>query len=142
MRVEEAMTRGARVIGPGVTILEAAGVMRTENVGALPVGENGALVGVVTDRDIVMRGVAEGGAPRNTTVQQVMSGNVYYCFADDDIKEAARIMAEHQVRRLPVLDRDDHLVGMLALADLGRLVGEAGKNALEGISQPNDKPRR
>jgi CBS domain-containing protein len=116
--------------------------MRAENIGALPVQEGGALTGMVTDRDIAIRAVAEGRSPQNTSVDQVMSGNVYYCFSDDEVDTVAQIMAEHQIRRLPVLDRNENLVGMVALADLGRTSSKAAGTALEGVSQPGDKPRR
>jgi CBS domain-containing protein len=96
---------------------------------------------MVTDRDIVMRAVAEDRAPGNTSVRNVMSERIYYCFEDDDIDKAADIMARHQVRRLAVLNRDKRLVGIVSLADLGRGDHDAGKKALKHISQPSDQPR-
>ena len=120
MQVAEIMTPGAEVIDPNTMIQDAARRMRAEDIGALPVGENDRLIGMVTDRDIVLRAVAENRNPSNTAVRDVMSERVYYCFDDDDIDQAARTMAEHQVRRLPVLNHDKRLVGMMSLADLAR----------------------
>jgi CBS domain-containing protein len=142
MQVQEIMTRGAEVIDPNTTIRAAARKMRADNIGALPVGENDRLIGMVTDRDIVVRAVAENRSAGNTTVREVMSERIYYCFEDDDVDNAAEAMAEHQVRRLPVLNRDKRLVGVVALADLGRSGDEAAMTALEGVSEPTDKPRR
>jgi CBS domain-containing protein len=117
--------------------------MRDENIGSLPVGENGQLIGMVTDRDIVARAVAENSLPSNTAVRTVMSEGIYYCFEDDTLAEAARIMAEHQVRRLPVLNRNQQLVGVIAIADIARTGDrEAEDRAIEGVSQPSDQPRR
>ena len=97
---------------------------------------------MVTDRDIVMRAVAEERSPGNISVREVMSETVCYCFEDDDVAQAAQIMAEHQVRRLPVLNRDKRLVGIIALADLGRAGAGTAREALAGISEPMDQPRR
>jgi CBS domain-containing protein len=142
MQVQEIMTHGAEVIDPNTTIRDAARKMRADNVGALPVGENDRLVGMVTDRDIAMRGVAEDRSGGNTTVREVMSEHVYYCFDDDDVDQAASAMAEHQVHRLPVLNRDKRLVGLVALADLARSGTDAVKRAIQGISEPTEQPRR
>jgi CBS domain-containing protein len=125
-----------------MTIRDAARAMRADNVGALPVGENDRLVGMVTDRDIVVRAVAEERPAGNTTVRQVMSEGICYCFEDDDVEDAAQVMAKHQVRRLPVLNRNKRLVGVIALADLGRSEDEAAQGALKDISQPSKKERR
>src|SRR5688500_16349652 len=127
MRVSEAMTRDVRLCTPGQTIREAAKAMAEIDAGALPVGENNRLIGMVTDRDIAVRAVAEERSPGNTTVREVMSEGICYCFGDDDAEAAAQIMAKHQVRRLPVLNRDKRLVGVVALADLGRSEDEAAR---------------
>ena len=142
MQVQEIMTRGVEVIDPNTTIRDAARKMRADNIGALPVGENDRLIGMVTDRDIVVRAVAENRPAGNTAVREVMSERIYYCFEDDDVGDAAETMAEHQVRRLPVLNRDKRLVGVVALADLGRRDTAAAKTALEGVSEQTDQPRR
>lgn len=142
MQVAEIMTPSAEVIDPNTMIQDAARRMRAEDIGALPVGENDRLIGMVTDRDIVLRAVAENRNPSNTAVRDVMSERIYYCFDDDDIDQAARTMAEHQVRRLPVLNHDKRLVGMMSLADLARCRADAERVALEGISEPTGQPRR
>ena len=142
MQVQEIMHKDVQLADPNMTIRDVARRMRAENVGALPVGENDRLIGMVTDRDIVVRAVADERVPGNTTVRDVMSEGVCYCFEDDDVGRAAEVMADHQVRRLPVLNRQKRLVGVVALADLGRSQAGAGQSALKGISQPTDKERR
>ena len=143
MQVQEIMTQPVDTIDPSTTSREAARRMRDENIGALPVRENGELIGMVTDRDIVARAVAENSLPSNTAVSAVMSQGIYYCFEDDSLEEAARIMAEHQVRRLPVLNRAQQLFGIIAIADIARSGDkEAEKEAIEGVSEPSDQPRR
>jgi CBS domain-containing protein len=137
------MSQPVDVINPNTTSREAARRMRDENIGSLPVGENDQLIGMVTDRDIVARAVAENSLPSNTAVRTVMSEGIYYCFEDDTLEEAARIMAEHQVRRLPVLNRNQQLVGIIAVADIARTGDrEAEDTAIEGVSQPSNQPRR
>jgi len=142
MQVQEIMSREVDIIEPNTTIRDAARRLRDDNVGALPVGENDRLIGVVTDRDIVVRGVAVDRTGGNAVVRDVMSEQVFYCFEDDDVERAAQVMAEHQVRRLPVLNHDKRLVGIVALADFGRSAPDAGKMALEGVSEATDKERR
>lgn len=143
MQVHEVMSQPVDVINPSTTSRDAARRMRNENIGALPVQRNDQLVGIVTDRDIVARAVAENRLPSNTAVSEVMSEGVFYCFEDDSLEEAARLMAEHQVRRLPVLSRDQQLVGIVAIADIARRgAKQAEEEAIEGVSQPSDKPRR
>ena len=143
MKISEIMTPNPDVIDPNASIREAAKRMRDDNVGALPVCENGRLIGMVTDRDIVMRAVAEDRTPSQTTVRDVMSERIIYCFDDDDIDAAARGRAEHQIRRVPVLNRDKRLVGIVSLADLARTGEEdCEAMALEGVSEPSNEPRK
>jgi CBS domain-containing protein len=142
MHVNELMSREAKIIDPNTSIREVALQMRTDNIGALPVGENDRLIGMITDRDIVVRAVADERPAGKTTVRDVMSNRVFYCFDDDDVGQAARTMAEHQVRRLPVLNRSKRLVGMVAMADLGRKAFEAGITALKGVSERTSQSRR
>ena len=143
MKISEIMTPNPDVIDPNASIREAAKRMRDDNVGALPICENGRLIGMVTDRDIVMRAVAEDRTPSQTTVRDVMSERIIYCFDDDDIESAARCMAEHQIRRVPVLNRDKRLVGIVSLADLARTGEEdCEAMALEGVSEPSNEPRK
>jgi CBS domain-containing protein len=142
MKIVEIMTRDPELIDPNASIREAAKRMKNENIGALPIGENDRLIGMVTDRDIAIRAVAEDRAPETTTVRDVMSEKVFYCFEDDDIEEAARCMAENQVRRLPILNRDKRLTGIVALADIAKTREECEKTALEGVSEPSSEARR
>jgi CBS domain-containing protein len=142
MKVREIMTPDPELIDPNASIREAAKRMKNEDIGALPIGENDRLIGMVTDRDIAMRGVAEDRAPETTTVRDVMSEKIYYCFEDDDIEDAARCMAENQVRRLPILNRDKRLTGIVSLADLAQTGEECERIALEGVSEPSGEARR
>src|SRR5574338_180262 len=106
MRVSEAMSRDVRVANPEQTICEAARMMSEIDAGALPVGENDKLVGMITDRDIATRAVAEGRAPDKTKVRDAMSEHIRFCFEDEDTQEVGRKMSQWAVRRLPVLNRD------------------------------------
>jgi len=142
MQIQEIMTRSVDLIDPDATICEAARKMRADNIGALPVGENDRLIGMVTDRDIAMRAVAEERTAGNTTVREVMSERVAYCYEDDDASHVAELMAKHQVRRLPVINRDKRLVGIVSLGDLARRDGHSAGFALEGVSEPSDEQRR
>jgi CBS domain-containing protein len=143
MQVKTIMTRSVDLVDPNTTIRDAAMKMRDDDVGALPVGENDRLVGMITDRDIAIRAVAENKAPSQTAVRDVMSEGICYCFEDDAVDDAARIMADRQVRRLPVLNRDKRLVGIVALADIARSgATKAEEQAIEGVSQPSDQARR
>lgn len=142
MQVQEIMHPDVQIAHPNMTVRDAARRMRVDNIGALPVGENDRLIGIVTDRDIVVRAIAEDRSPADTTVREVMSEGICYCFEDDDVAQAAQVMAAHQVRRLPVVDRGKRLVGVVALADLGRFEETAAKGALKGISEPTGKERR
>lgn len=119
MLVQEIMSRDVEIASPDDTIQTAAKIMADINAGALPVGENDRLIGMITDRDIAVRAVAEGRAPDHCTVREVMSPELHYVFADDDAAQAARRMHELQVRRLPVMNRQKRLVGILSLTDLG-----------------------
>jgi CBS domain-containing protein len=118
MRVSEVMTRGAECIDPDATLQEAAAKMKLMDVGALPVCENDRLAGMVTDRDITVRSVSDGHDPCTDRVRDAMTPGVIYCTEDQDVAEAARLMQEHQVRRLPVLNRQKRLVGIVSLGDL------------------------
>ena len=137
MKVREAMTRDVRLVRPDQTVREAAHLMAELDIGALPVEKNDRLVGMITDRDIAVRAVAEGRGP-DTKVSEVMSTDIKYCFEDQTIDEVTRNMGELRVRRLPVLNRDKRLVGILSLGDLAideTAQDEAGE-ALGGISRP------
>jgi len=136
MQIDKIMHRNVKIIGPDETLRDAATAMKKLDVGALPVGEDDKLVGMITDRDIAIRGIAEGKGP-DTKAREVMSHEVKYCFEDEAVEHVAENMAELQVRRLPVLNRDKRLVGIVSLGDLatqGSLPKTA--RALHGISQP------
>ena len=141
MRIAEIMTPEVELAAPGMSVREAASRMRDDHVGALPVGENDRLVGMITDRDIAMRCVAEGADPASATVRDAMSERVYWCFEEEDDARAAELMAEHQVHRLPVLNADKRLVGMVALADLARGGSGAVHRAVEGVSKNTGQTR-
>ncbi|WP_418122068.1 CBS domain-containing protein [Variovorax sp. 160MFSha2.1] len=132
-KINDVMTRDVEVISPDATIAEAAKRMRDGDFGMMPVGENDRMVGAISDRDIAIRGVAEGH-DGNTKVRDVMSDGIRWAYEDD----AAQIMAEHQIRRLPIVDRDKRLVGILALADVAvkERKTKPATEALCGISQP------
>lgn len=117
MKVSQAMTSDVCLANPNQTIREAAKLMGDIDAGALPVSENDRLVGMITDRDIAIRAVAEGLSP-NTKVREVMSNEVLYCFEDQELEDVARNMGNIQVRRLPVINRDKRLTGIVSLSDL------------------------
>jgi CBS domain-containing protein len=142
MRISEIMTRDPELVDPNSSIRDAAMRMKNEDIGALPIGENDRLIGMVTDRDIAIRAVAEDRDPSSTSVRDVMSEKIYYCFEDDDIEDAARCMAENQVRRLPILNRDKRLTGIVSLADIAQTGEECERVALEGVSEPSNEARR
>ena len=137
MKVSDSMTRDVRVANPNQTIQDAAKIMLDVDSGVLPVGENDRLIGMITDRDIAVRAVAQGKGPQ-TLVREVMTDHVHYCFDDEDTDEVTRKMADSQVRRLPVVNRDKRLIGILSLGDVATRrdgADEAGE-ALSDISRP------
>lgn len=145
MNVADIMTPNVDLADPNMKVREAALMMREDDVGALPVGENDRLIGMVTDRDLALRGIAGDGPAENTAVREVMSDGIFYCYEDQSLEDAAKLMAEHQVHRLPVINRDKRLVGMLALADLVRCGSEGEQavlHAMKGIAEPTGQPRR
>jgi CBS domain-containing protein len=143
MLISDVMTRDVDLIDPGTTLKQAASRMRDRDVGSLPVAENDRLVGMVTDRDIVVKGVAEARDAGSTTAREVMSANVLYCFDDQSVEEVLANMGDVQVRRLPVVDRDKKLVGIVSIGDLAKK-GPAKKagEALKDISKPGLEPMR
>jgi CBS domain-containing protein len=138
MQVQDLMTHDVTTVNPEESLKKAARLMADLDVGALPVRQDDRLVGMVTDRDLVVRGLAEDCGPESK-VRQVMTPDVKYCYADQDVDEIAANMADIQVRRLPVLDRDKRLVGILALSDIAVSDDpEPAMEALSGISRPTD----
>ena len=139
MKVADVMTKNVRLSNPDETIRDAARMMSEEDVGVLPVGDKDHLVGMITDRDIAIRGVAEGKGP-TAKVKDVMTQQVRYCFEDEDLNHVSKNMADLQMRRLPVMNRDKRLVGIVSLGDMAttnRTRAQA-EQALHGISQPGD----
>lgn len=136
MKVSEVMSRKVEITRPEDSIQRAAQMMGRIDAGILPVAEGDRLVGMITDRDIAVRGVGEGRNPTDTPVNQVMTREVKYCFEDDEVDDVAANMAELQVRRLPVLNRDKRLTGIVSLGDIARdhEPGQAG-TALHHISK-------
>lgn len=135
MRIAEAMTRDVRVANPDQSLIDAAKMMADGDCGVLPVGENDRLVGMITDRDIVVRALATGKAG-DTRIRDVMSEDVKYCFEEDDVDNVARNMSDLQIRRLPVVDKNKRLTGIVTLGDIAH-TGDtpAAATALEGISE-------
>jgi CBS domain-containing protein len=139
MKVRECMSHDVRVANPAQTIAEAARMMSECDSGILPVGENDRLVGMITDRDIAIRAVAKKLGP-DTPVREVMSKDkVLYCYEEDDIEDAAGNMADQQVRRLPVLNRDKRLVGIISLGDISKGTESKAGEAVAGITRPGGK---
>jgi CBS domain-containing protein len=137
-RIAETMHWGAETIRPDDTVQLAAVVMEAFEIGPLPVCDGERLVGMITDRDITIRAVAAGRDPNTTPVGEIMTATGLVCCHDDqDVREAVALMRRHGVRRLPVVDRQNRLVGMIALADIARSQNpEITAAALEGVSQP------
>jgi CBS-domain-containing membrane protein len=120
MKVKDAMHRGVEWVGPDTPITELARLMREHDIGAIPIGENDRLIGIVTDRDIVCKGLAQDGFDAGTTTaRQVMTPGIHCCAEDDDLAKAVRHMESLQVRRLPVINKSKRMVGILSLGDLG-----------------------
>lgn len=118
MKVKQAMHAGVDWCAPDTPLSDIARIMRDSDVGAVPIGENDKLVGMVTDRDIVCRGFADGRDPASLTARDVMTGGIVCCREDHDVKDAVRLMEDKQIRRMPVLDANKRMTGMLSLGDL------------------------
>jgi CBS domain-containing protein len=143
LQIKDVMTPQAEVISPDATTEEAASLMKTLDIGVLPVCDEEGLVGVLTDRDLVTRVLAVTRDPKAMLVGEAMTPSVVYCFEDDEVEHAATIMAGQQIRRLPVLDRNRKLVGIVSVGDIAvhtqdrQLTGKV----LEDVSQPS-MPKR
>ncbi len=136
MQVREVMTPEVDLINPSTTLIEAARLMRDDDVGALPIGSNDRLVGMLTDRDLVIRGLAQGKDGQTATASEVMSEGILYCFDDQEVEDAATVMRDHQVRRLAVVNRDKRLVGMVSLGDIStKGPSQTAAQTLEEISK-------
>jgi CBS domain-containing protein len=140
MKVSEIMTREVELAHPSETIEHAAKLMASLDAGALPVADGDRLVGVITDRDIAIRGIGQGRGP-DASVGEVMTGEIMYCYDDQGLDEITENMGEIQVRRLPVLNRDKRLVGIVALGDIAFEQGatDGTGEALSRISEPRGR---
>lgn len=136
MNISEVMSRNVRITSPEDTLQHAAQMMKDIDAGVLPVGENDRLVGMLTDRDITVRAVALGKVP-DTCVREVMSPDIKYVYDDESLEDAARNMGELQVRRLPVLNRDKKLVGIVSLGDVALRKKDTAGEALKEVSEPS-----
>ena len=136
MKISELMTTEVETVSADQTAREAASFMLRADAGSIPVCEGDRVIGMITDRDIAVRGVAEGRGP-DTPVGELMSDGIVCAHEDDDVQAVAQRMSEEQVRRMPVVDGDDRLVGIISLGDLAReTAGESAHEALEGVSAP------
>jgi CBS domain-containing protein len=136
MKVRDIMTREVKIVSPADVLQSAAQLMEKNDFGMVPVGENDRLVGMLSDRDITVRGVARGLAPDRATVRDVMTTDVKYVYDDETVDDVSRHMSELQVRRLPVLNREKRLVGIVSLGDLAVKDPSDAGEALHSISQP------
>lgn len=138
MRIRDVMTPRVECVGPDDTIQAAAQKMRDLDVGPVPVCDNDRLAGMLTDRDITVRAVAEGRDPKACRVRDVMTPDVVYCFDDQSVEEGERVMSEQQVRRVLVLDRNKRLVGIVSLGDLAVRTGDRQQTGevLHDVSEP------
>ncbi|MDZ7753174.1 MAG: CBS domain-containing protein [Gammaproteobacteria bacterium] len=138
MHVRDVITRSLKTIDSTASLRQAATMMRELDVGVLPVSERDEVVGMITDRDITIRGTATGAAPDDTPVSRIYSPGVVFARENDDIAEAAEIMEESQVRRLLVVDHDDRCVGIVSLGDLALRAGDDGLGGeiLQQVSKP------
>ena len=142
MKVSEVMTTEVATVRPDQTAREAAAFMLNADAGSIPVTDGDKLVGMITDRDIAVRGVAKGHGP-DTPVRDLMSEGLICAHQDDNVDEIAKKMSDAQVRRLPVIDDDDKLCGIVSLGDLSRETpGETAHEALEGVTQPGGEHRQ
>lgn len=142
MKVSEVMTHDVQTIRPDQSAQQAASFMLSADAGSIPVADGDRLIGMITDRDIAVRGVAKGHGPE-TPVRELMTDDLIVVRMDDDVEEAASKMSEAQVRRLPVIDREDRLCGIVSLGDLSRETdNDCASDALEGVSQLGGEHRQ
>ena len=137
MQLLSIMSHNVKVISPDATIQDAADKMKSLDIGALPVCDGTRLLGMLTDRDITVRAVATG-CPPSTPVRDTMTPQIAYCFSDQDVTQAAAIMEDQQIRRVPILSRDKRLVGIVSLGDIATQTGDKklSGEALQQVSQP------
>jgi CBS domain-containing protein len=136
MKVKDAMHSGVTWVAPNTPVPELARMMRDEDIGSIPIGENDRLVGMVTDRDIAIKAVADGRDVDAMTARDVMSSPILYCRTEQDLDDAARLMENHRVRRLPVINENKRMVGMLSLGDIaGASNRQLSGEVVEAVAQ-------
>ena len=118
MNIEKAMHKGAKWVSPDTSVSEVAALMKREDIGSVPVGEHDRLIGMITDRDIVLRVMSNGKDPKSMKARDVMTSGIVYCRTDQSIGDAIHLMEDKKIRRLPVIDTDKRFVGMLSLGDV------------------------
>lgn len=142
MKISQVMTRDVKTVRPDQTAREAASFMLSEDAGSMPVSDGDRLIGMITDRDIAVRGVAKGHGP-DTPVRELMSDEIICARENDSIEDVATKMSSAQIRRLPVIDDNERLCGIVSLGDLSREAeGETAHHALDGVSAPGDKHKQ
>lgn len=144
MHLTQVMSSNVQLANPDMSLCDAAALMQSGDIGSLPVGDNDRLVGVITDRDIAVRAVAAGKDPRTTKVRDVMSEGVRWIYDDASTKEAAQLMSKHQIRRLPVINHEKRLVGIVSIGDFAVESSEIrpAAEALAGVSKGAEKHHR
>ena len=144
MHLTQVMSSNVQLANPDMSLCDAAAMMQSGDIGSLPVGDNDRLVGVITDRDIAVRAVAAGKDPRTTKVRDVMSEGVRWIYDDASTKEAAQLMSKHQIRRLPVINHEKRLVGIVSIGDFAVESSEIrpAAEALTGVSKGAEKHHR
>ena len=142
MRVCDVMTQQVETVGPDASVQDAARTMKERDIGVLPVCDGDRIAGMITDRDIVVRVVAVGRSPTNVTVREAMSSDVFCVGAEDDLDQVAETMREKQIKRVPVIDANKRLVGIVSLGDLAqtdsKLAGEANEGITEGAGDDTE----
>ena len=142
MKIREIMTPDAQCVGPEETLVDAAALMRQLDVGVLPVCNEGDVVGMITDRDIAIRAVAEARPPTTTRVREIMSPGSVFVYEDQDVDEVVEVLEKHQIRRAPVMSRERRLVGIVSLGDIAVDASAAlSGEALKCVSQPAEPVR-
>lgn len=141
--LKDIMTRNVEVVRPNTSVFEVAQKMKNLDVGVMPICDGDRLVGMVTDRDITIRATADGLDPMSTQAATVMTPNLAFCYEDQDVREAAQVMEECQIRRLPIVNRDKRLVGIVSLGDLAVEIGNdrLSGEVLERVSEPSQPDR-
>lgn len=138
MRLRDIMTHEVHAVSPQESLRHAAQKMKSWDIGALPVCQNDKLIGLITDRDIAVRAVAEGRSPESACVSDAMTRDLIFCYEDEDLQRAAQVMEEKQIRRLPVMSRENRMVGIVSLGDIATRQKDErlSQEVLEQVSQP------